>query len=82
MKKMMVLFWTLLLFPTLALASGDMVSISELRQQVEAMGRWTKTYEAYGEGSYFIGSPRSPVSELDGDRTFDEKRMLGRICNL
>ena len=43
MKKMMVLFWTLLLFPTLALASGDMVSISELRQQVEAMGgrlRW------------------------------------------
>ena len=48
MKKMMVLFWTLLLFPTLALASGDMVSISELRQQVEAMGRWAKTYEAYG----------------------------------
>ena len=48
MKKMMVLFWTLLLFPTLALASGDMVSISELRQQAEAMGRWTKTYEAYG----------------------------------
>ena len=46
MKKMMVLFWTLLLFPTLALASGDMVSISELRQQVEAMGRWAKTYEA------------------------------------
>ena len=48
MKKMMVLFWTLLLFPTLALASGDMVSISELRQQVEMMGRWTKTYEAHG----------------------------------
>ena len=48
MKKMMALFWTLLLFPTLALASGDMVSISELRQQVEAMGRWTKTYEAHG----------------------------------
>lgn len=48
MKKMMALFWTLLLFPTLALASGDMVSISELRQQVEMMGRWTKTYEAHG----------------------------------
>ena len=43
MKKMMVLFCTLLLFPTLALASGDMVSVSELRQQVEAMGRWTMT---------------------------------------
>ena len=48
MKKTMVLFCTLLLFPTLALASGDMVSISELRQQVEMMGRWTKTYEAHG----------------------------------
>ena len=48
MKKMMALFWTLLLFPTLALASGDMVSISELRYQVEAMGRWTQTYEAHG----------------------------------
>ena len=36
---------SLLLMPTLALASGDMVSISELRQQVEAMGRWTKTYD-------------------------------------
>ena len=48
MKKMMALFWTLLLFPTLALARGDMVSISELRQQVEAMGQWTQTYEAHG----------------------------------
>ena len=48
MKKMMVLFCTLLLFPTLALASSDMVSISELRQQVEMMGRWTKIYEAHG----------------------------------
>ena len=35
----------LLLMPTLALASGDMVSIYELRQQGEAMGRWTQTYE-------------------------------------
>ena len=48
MKKMMALFCTLLLFPTLALANSDMVSISELRQQVEMMGRWTKTYEAHG----------------------------------
>ena len=35
----------LLLVPTLALASGDMVSISELRQQGEAMERWTQTYD-------------------------------------
>ena len=47
MKKMFAAFCALLLVPTLALASGDMVSISELCQQVEAMGRWTKTYEAH-----------------------------------
>ena len=48
MKRFAGMMGALLLVPTLALASGDMVSISELCQQVEAMGRWTKTYEAYG----------------------------------
>ena len=48
MKKILFVLCVLLLVPTLALASGDMMSISELRYQVEAMGRWTKTYEAYG----------------------------------
>ena len=48
MKKMWFVLCALVLVPTLALASSDMVSISELRQQAEAMGRWTKTYEAYG----------------------------------
>ena len=48
MKKMWFVLCVLLLVPTLALASGDMVSVSELCQQVEAMGRWTKTYEAHG----------------------------------
>ena len=48
MKRFATMMGALLLMPTLALASGDMVSISELRQQVEVMGRWTKTYEAYG----------------------------------
>ena len=48
MKRFASMMGALLLMPTLALASSDMVSISELRQQVEAMGRWTKTYEAYG----------------------------------
>ena len=45
MKRFVGMMGALLLVPTLALASGDMVSISELRQQVEAMGRWTKTYD-------------------------------------
>ena len=45
MKKFAGMMGALLLAPTLALASGDMVSVSELRQQVEVMGRWTKTYD-------------------------------------
>ena len=48
MKKILFALCVLLLVPTLALANSDMVSVSELRQQVERMGRWTKTYEAHG----------------------------------
>ena len=82
MKKMMVLFWTLLLFPTLALASGDMVSISELRQQVEAMGRWAKTYEAYGrtiEVDVPIIVPeveKMPIVMIEPWRPYDEESWL------
>ncbi len=45
MKRFAGMMGALLLMPTLALASGDMVSIYELRQQGEAVGRWTQTYE-------------------------------------
>ena len=45
MKRFAGMMGVLLLVPTLALASGDMVSISELRQQIEVMGRWTQTYD-------------------------------------
>ncbi len=48
MKRFAGMMGALLLMPTLALANSDMVSISELRQKVEAMGRWTQTYEAHG----------------------------------
>ena len=48
MKKIFAALCTLMLIPMLALANSDMVSVSELRQQVEAMGQWTQTYEAYG----------------------------------
>ena len=44
MKRFAGMMGALLLAPTLALANSDMVSISELRQQVEVMGRWTQTY--------------------------------------
>ena len=48
MKKIFAALCVLLLVPTLVLANSDMVSVSELRQQVEVMGRWTQTYEAHG----------------------------------
>ena len=44
MKKFLTVLCALLLVPTLATANSNMVSISELRQQVGAMGRWTQTY--------------------------------------
>lgn len=47
-KRFATMMGALLLMPTLALANSDMVSIYELRQQVEAVGRWTKIYEAHG----------------------------------
>ena len=48
MKRFAGMMGALLLVPTLATANSNMVSISELRQQVETMGRWTQTYEAHG----------------------------------
>lgn len=39
MKKILFALCVLMIVPTLALASDDMVSVSELRQQVERMGR-------------------------------------------
>ena len=48
MKKLIVTFFVLLLVPALVTASTNMVSITELRQQAENMGRWTQTYEAHG----------------------------------
>ena len=42
------MLWLCLMMIVPTLASADMVSISELRQQAEAVGRWTQTYEAHG----------------------------------
>ena len=48
MKRWIVALSAMLLMPTLATAQGELVSISELRVQVEQAGRWTRTYEAHG----------------------------------
>ena len=49
MKKVLIALCALLLMPTLVTANSDMVSISELRQQVEAMGQWTQNDTVNGK---------------------------------
>ena len=84
MKKILFALCTLVLVPTLALASGDMVSISELRQQVEAMGRWTASYEAYKrkiEVDIPIDIPEVdavPIVQVSGYYAVDQEGRLTR----
>ncbi len=47
MKRILAALCALLLMVP-ALASAEVVSMTELRRQVEEMGRWTQTYEAHG----------------------------------
>lgn len=84
MKRFAGMMGALLLVPTLALASGDMVSISELRQQVEAMERWTKIYDTpNGEVSVDIpiiapeveNMPILQVSAVMGKDVAEEKGL-------
>ena len=84
MKRFATMMGALLLMPTLALASGDMVSISELRQQVEVMGRWTQTYDTpNGEVSVDIpiiapeveNMPILQVSAVMGKDVAEEKGL-------
>ena len=88
MKRFAGMMGALLLMPTLALASGDVVSISELRQQVEVMGRWTKSYDMpNGEVSVDIpiivpeveNVPILQVSAVMGKDVAEEKGLLKSI---
>ena len=84
MKKILFALCTLMIVPTLALASGDMVSISELCQQVEAMGRWTASYEAYKreiEVDIPIDMPEVdavPIVQVSGYYAVDQEGRLTR----
>ena len=84
MKRFAGMMGALLLVPTLALANNDMVSISELRQQVEVMGRWTQTYDTpNGEVSVDIpiiapeveNMPILQVSAVMGKDVAEEKGL-------
>lgn len=46
-KKLLASFCALLLVPTMAVASTNMVSISELYKKAAEMGRWRRTYEIF-----------------------------------
>ena len=84
MKKMWFVLCVLLLVPTLALANSDMVSVSELRQQVERMGRWTANYEAYKrkiEVDIPIDMPEVdavPIVQVSGYYAVDQEGRLTR----
>ena len=91
MKRFVGMMGALLLMPTLALASGDMVSVSELRQQVEAMGRWTQTYDTpNGEVSVDIpiivpeveNMPILQVSAVMGKDVAEIRRMRARVFSM
>ena len=78
MKRFATMMGALLLMPTLALASSDMVFISELRQQGEAMGRWTQTYDT-PNGEVSVDVPivvpdveRCPVVTVENRKPWDE----------
>ena len=45
MKRLFTVICALMLWPTLVSANSDMVSISDLREQVERMGRWKQNYK-------------------------------------
>ena len=88
MKRFAGMMGALLLAPTLATANTDTVSISELRQQVEAMGRWTQTYDTpNGEVSVDIpiiapdveNMPILQVSAVMGKDVAEEKGLLKSI---
>lgn len=84
MKRFAGMMGVLLLMPMLATANSDMVSISELRQQVEVMGRWTQTYDTpNGEVSVDIpiiapeveNMPILQVSAVMGKDVAEEKGL-------
>ena len=84
MRKITFLFCVLMIVPTLTLANSDMVSVSELRQQVERMGRWTASYEAYKreiEVDIPIDMPEVdavPIVQVSGYYAVDQEGRLTR----
>ena len=78
MKRWITTLGVMLLMPTLAMAQGEMVSISELRGQVEQMGRWKEKYDTVN-GEVSIDVPiivpeveRCPVVTVENQKPWNE----------
>ena len=44
MKRMITALCAMMLVPTLAAAKNEGISVTELREQIETLGRWTASY--------------------------------------
>lgn len=78
MKRWITTLGVMLLMPTLAMAQGEMVSISELRGQAEQMGRWKKKYDT-PNGEVSVDVPiivpeveRCPVVTVENQKPWNE----------
>ena len=78
MKRWIATFGVMLLMPTLAMAQGEMVSISELRRQSEQMGRWKEKYDT-PNGEVCVDVPiivpeveRCPVVTVENQKPWNE----------
>ena len=79
MKRWIAALSVMLLMPALAMAQSEMVSISELRVQVEQMGRWTQSYKMQGQ-TIDVDVPiivpeveQMPIVTIEPWRPYDEE---------
>lgn len=82
-KELLALFCVLLFVPTMAGASTNMASISELHKQAAEMGRWRKTYET-PTGILEVDIPilvpdveECPVITVENDKPFNREMAKG-----
>lgn len=76
MKRWIATLGVMLLMPTLAMAQGEMVSISELRRQSEQMGRWKEKYDTpNGEVSVDVPNYCAGCGTLSGGNGGESKAV-------
>ena len=86
MKKIFAALCALLLVPTMASAGGEMISVTELREQVETRGRWTADYtDRYDRKIHVDIEPimgqydAAPIILAENPRQFTEENIKNSI---